>query len=216
MARPQAISAELVDSFIKMYMLTGSVETAIKTAGMTRESFYRWQRMVKDGGGTALHKQLFFRLSKAQGEVKARVENLLFTEHFKKNWRPVKWWLSVHHPEEYGKQRQQSDPPRLKTEEELLAIIEAGEPGWQGAMWSLTHRFPEKYGDGKDLSSGAAPQFIVKIVDPNGNATEPAAGQGLAQSSEIPSAGSGAEIWEDPRSGDGVDSVRDDSEEDEG
>ncbi len=84
--------------------MSGSIETAIKITGMSRETFYRWRRRVRDGRANPAQTSFIHAVEAACSNPKLRCEELL-TKHGKKDWRAIAWWLARKYPNEYGRRR---------------------------------------------------------------------------------------------------------------
>ena len=57
MARPSIINDLLIKEFCSMLQKGASIKTAIQKTGIGYESYYRWERNVRQDRGTALERQ---------------------------------------------------------------------------------------------------------------------------------------------------------------
>lgn len=104
MSRPTIITDELIETFCSKLRISGSIETAIQGTGISRQSYYRWARQVREGCGTPMVKRFVKAVEKSEGEMKLMREQML-TLGYGKSWRLCARWLEQHYPREYGRRR---------------------------------------------------------------------------------------------------------------
>lgn len=102
MARPSILDERLVAELCDTIRTTGNIETAIAKAGIGRESYYRWLRMVKGGKGTKLQKRLVREVELATAEFKERLE-MIVNAKAKDDPKWAAWMLERKFPMEYGR-----------------------------------------------------------------------------------------------------------------
>jgi hypothetical protein len=104
MARPTIITDGLITEFCSKLRVSGSIETAIKTTGIGRESYYGWARKVREGKANGQQKKFIRAVEQAEAEAK-QFREILLQSHFKKNWQALAWWLERKYSHEYGQRR---------------------------------------------------------------------------------------------------------------
>ncbi len=109
MARPTILTDVLIAEFCSKLRISGSIETAIKTTGIGRESYYGWARAVRAGGGNKMQKRFMAAVDEAEGETKLMREHML-SKHFEKSWQSIAWFLERRFPLEYGQQQRSPLP----------------------------------------------------------------------------------------------------------
>jgi hypothetical protein len=124
MARPSILTDVLIAEFCSKLRISGSIETAIKSTGIGRESYYGWARKYREGGASPMVKRFMRAVEEAEGETKLLREHML-TKHFDKNWQALAWWLERKYSPEYGQRRPPplADPDAAAEEREVERVV---------------------------------------------------------------------------------------------
>jgi transposase-like protein len=154
MPRPSVLTEALTKDFCSKLRISGSIETAIKTTGIGRETYYGWARQVREGGGSAPVRKFMRAVEQAEGEIKL-IRELALSKHFDKQWASLAWWLERKFSQEYGQRR----PPPIvdepdKTDERQIDRI-VWRPAEKAKLLKLTKVAPVPDPD-------AAPQSLFK------------------------------------------------------
>jgi hypothetical protein len=97
------LTDRLIAEFVNKLRISGSVDTALKTCGISRETYDRLVDAVAVGGGGDLQgRRLVEEAASAEGETKLIREHQL-SQYFEKDWRALAWWLEHKYPGEYGR-----------------------------------------------------------------------------------------------------------------
>jgi len=104
MARPTKIDERLIAQFCHELRTGSSIEDALVTCDISRESYQRWKRRVKDHKGTKLENRLVHDSKIALIEFKRIAEKKIFLAG-QKSWPALAWILQRRYPKEYGNKR---------------------------------------------------------------------------------------------------------------
>ncbi len=118
------LTDRLIAEFVNKLRISGSVDTALKTCGISRETYDRLVDAVAaaDGGGSdLLGRRLVEEAASAEGETKLIREHQL-SQYFEKDWRALAWWLEHKYPGEYGR------PEAPKSESDFDALLDFKKP----------------------------------------------------------------------------------------
>jgi hypothetical protein len=127
-ARPTILTDALIADFCSKLRISGSIETAILTTGIGRESYYGWARSVRAGAGSVMARKFIAAVDKAEGETKLIREHAL-QKHFKTHWQSIAWYLERRFSDEYGQRR----PPPIVLRESNGEVHEVERVVWRKA-----------------------------------------------------------------------------------
>jgi hypothetical protein len=102
MARPSRINDRLIKEFCSLLERGATIRTAIQKTGIGYESYYRWERNVRQDRGTPLECRFIDAVNLVLGLEKLRRERALL-EYMDQSWRCAAWWLERRYSDEYGK-----------------------------------------------------------------------------------------------------------------